>query len=260
MQRQAVIVGYGTEGTDESTVFGWVIGPQQMAGDTGNRNSFFRHQPTQNSLTALISLPSWWDHLKLDVSCSWINQPQQDKKNEIEQGKLGEKSCTTTTNQAEGAEQRRKEIPVVQLPVDYATLEKVLLETEGVGPEIAESVMDPIVLSLCRPAAILLPGKRLWRSAVVTVGSQRANNIVVLPDMKGIIANFKNIQLPGGWTDLDKNYLVPVTVWTSEGNTTLANKARIVAQPSQKKYWETYWKERGKCPLKTPEDGRKLRS
>ena len=258
IQRQAVIVGYGTAetthgyGTAETTQkiaarFGWVIGPQEIVGSRGEADPSFRHQPSQNSLTALISLPSWWDHVTLTVTTSWTEDLKLIK------SQSGVKSNETTTNQASKTEVDNKQASKneehnkydVQLPVDYVALEGVLLGSVGIGPEVEEWRIKPIVLSLCHRASILIPGKRLWRSAVVTVGGQRANKIIVLPNMKGIIASFDVILPPNGMSLASgKNVQVPVNIWTSEGNITLANLAEIVVQESWKKQLQTV----RKCP------------
>lgn len=53
-----------------------------------------------------------------------------------------------------------------------------------------------------RPSEILIRGERLWRSTVVTLGSQRADLITVLPDMSGIIATFNCVERPTTWRRL----------------------------------------------------------
>jgi len=61
---------------------------------------------------------------------------------------------------------------------------------------------------------ILLTGGRLLRSTEVTLGSQTATSITVLPDMKGIVAHFACVVSHPGNSGVQA---VPVIVWTSEG-------------------------------------------
>jgi hypothetical protein len=80
-------------------------------------------------------------------------------------------------------------------------------------------------------AKLLIEGTELWRSTVVTIGSQRAYKIEVLPNMKGIIAHFKKIERPQKRILNQKDeavyrsgtpkctYHAKVIVWTSEGKT-----------------------------------------
>ena len=121
-----------------------------------------------------------------------------------------------------------------------------MLLDRGAGPEIEENRMEPMVVTAGRPASLLLPGRRLWRSAVVTLGSQVADEIQVLPNMRGIIAKFDQVQVPTGWPHIEQTetgrdagdaphnkdasdapHKAPVTVWTSEGSNTLRRRAAI---------------------------------
>ena len=75
-----------------------------------------------------------------------------------------------------------------------------------------------ITLTACQKASIVIPGLRLWRSAMVTVGSERADRITVLPNMRGIIAEFSTL----GFYPEDTDVLL--RVWTSEGVDAWKNK------------------------------------
>jgi len=66
-------------------------------------------------------------------------------------------------------------------------------------------------------ARLLIEGGDLWRSTMVTLGSQRADEILVLPNMRGIIATFKKIEQPSRPEPC--SVFVPIRVWTSEGVT-----------------------------------------
>jgi hypothetical protein len=93
--------------------------------------------------------------------------------------------------------------------------------------------VQPFELSAGLRARLLLEGGRLWRSTVVTLGGQRADQITVLPDMNAIVAEFNCVETPssarGGppnagqqaqsASDINGTLYpgVPVRVWTSEG-------------------------------------------
>jgi hypothetical protein len=85
-------------------------------------------------------------------------------------------------------------------------------------------------LEACAPGSILIPGFRLWRSSVVTIGAQRADRIAVLPNMRGIIADFKEVQRPVGLADGGKAVKEELRVWTSEGVDT-ARERIMIAPP-----------------------------
>jgi hypothetical protein len=48
----------------------------------------------------------------------------------------------------------------------------------------------PIRVEVGRPFNLLLTGFRIWRSTEVTLGAQKSDSIVVLPNMEGIVATF----------------------------------------------------------------------
>ena len=72
------------------------------------------------------------------------------------------------------------------------------------------------LLTVGHPYSLLLEGGRLWRSGS-NAGEQRATKITVLPNMDGILAEFKCAQPPPGGKRDDTHYFV--RVWTSEGVT-----------------------------------------
>jgi hypothetical protein len=127
------------------------------------------------------------------------------------------------------------EKPVVQLPADFEALEPLLLDIEQIGPELMDARLDPVLLTACEPGAILIPGRRLWRSTKVTLGHQQADSISVLPNMKGIIARFDRVRNPLSVPEeqkLGKNgqphqIFRTVRVWTSQGSLTVPTPASI---------------------------------
>ena len=86
---------------------------------------------------------------------------------------------------------------------------------------VFEWAAESINVRACERAEIIVPGARLWRSTVVTLGSQKADEIFVLPDMNGIIVTFKPVHFPSTWSNLENDFRAPLTVWTSQGSTTV---------------------------------------
>ncbi|MCA1600806.1 MAG: hypothetical protein LC776_03855 [Acidobacteria bacterium] len=85
-------------------------------------------------------------------------------------------------------------------------------------------------VSACEKAKILIPGSRLWRSATVTLGAQKADRITVLPNMEGIIAEFAEVEIPPV-SGTGKTSKVKLRVWTSEG-ADMAEKDVDIEAPS----------------------------
>jgi hypothetical protein len=75
---------------------------------------------------------------------------------------------------------------------------------------------ENLQVQACDRAEILIPGHRLWRSSVVVLDGQRADEVTVLPDMRGIIATFKKVAPRRSW-EADDTAVRRLQVWTSEG-------------------------------------------
>ena len=76
---------------------------------------------------------------------------------------------------------------------------------------------EPKSLDKGKEAKILIEGQNLWRSTVVTIGAQRSKRIFVLPNMKGIIAEFDKIEAQATELSTTEPEGVTLRVWTSEG-------------------------------------------
>ena len=208
LEQRNAVVGFSSFSNDKSAQFGWLISPRHTRID-GQRLVQVQ-TPGQYPLSALVSLPSWWNQVRLEITTSWV-------------GKDGE------------AIKESKPIEhVIDMPTDFEPLEGILLGIEQLGPELMESRLDPVLLTACQPGAIVIPGRRLWRSTKVTLGYQTADSIAVLPNMKGIIAKFENVQNQASLTEIQgatkgEPVEIPraVRVWTSQGSLTLPTPARI---------------------------------
>jgi hypothetical protein len=197
---RGIVVGHGRPTHDlDASEFGWVVRPRYPSHQGGR---VYVQTAAQYSLSALVSMPSWWTEVRLEVSSGWLDST----------GKLLPKS--------------EKRVDVVHLPPDFESLEASLFSVHQLGPELMESQLDPVDLIACSPGSIVIPGRRLWRSTVVTLGSQRADEISVLPNMKGIVARFKEVEVQVG--QLNSSVVPkPVRVWTSQGMVTLPTPAQI---------------------------------
>ena len=207
--RSGSVVGFAraTNDTDRA-VFGWIIGPDTLVARRFGHDLVQSTQ--QHTLSALVSVPSWWDKARLRLSTSWIDSSD------------GVTELMPTEQEFE-----------IDLPTDFEPLETTLLEVQQYGPEVMESSLDPILLTACSPGAIVIPGRRLWRSTVVTMGYQTADEISVLPNMKGIIAKFRNVENQmnvseeGDGSRAAVQILRPVRIWTSQGMVALPEPAKI---------------------------------
>lgn len=184
---EPLAVGFTDAKTDNSINLGWVIGVE--GGGT----------PFQKSQFALISVPAWTSKLSVKVTTGWLG----------------------SNSEEEPDDSFSYDVPI---PPDYEAFDAFIGGEEAVRrPQINNELMDPTIkLVACRRAAILVPGLRLWRSSMVTIGSERADRITVLPNMRGIIAEFTKLPRPvepGPAT---------LRVWTSEGVDTQQGKIEIL--------------------------------
>jgi hypothetical protein len=201
--------GDGPPGLKEDERFGWVILPRYRALD--GRKAVYIQGVSQYALSALLSIPSWWSDVKLEITRSWLDPDG-------------------TTRDA------RTTVVNVQLQPDFDALEGSLLVANQLGPVLMETQQDPVLLTACASASIIIPGRRLWRSSVVTLGSQTADEISVLPNMKGIVAKFREVENQSSEAERDLSrdkgapFSIPrtVRVWTSQGSIALPNRAQIV--------------------------------
>jgi hypothetical protein len=185
------VVSFGAEKNAATPTFGWIIQPEEPADD----DSSYHQRALQTRLAALVSLPAWWEELRLRVKQSWVD--------ESDDSETPPKVQDFT----------------IELPVNFETVEASLFVNDR-SPVVFEEEVEGLTVRPCEKAEILIPGRRLWRSTVVTLGGQRANGIFVLPDMNGIIATFNKIHYPSGWSD-DRLPRQLLTVWTSQGSITL---------------------------------------
>ena len=219
----SVLVGFGDGGAsdpadatrrgdpDRSIDFGWVISGQGAM------------EPSLKSQLALVSVPAWTNRLHMRVSVGWLDRSGTP---EIDPNASFELS--------------------VAVPPSYEVFDSIFREGAQVklGPSIRDNEMDrDIYVQAGRETKILIPGSRLWRSAAVTLGTQMAGRIRVLPNMEGIVAEFDRVDLPyaaaNPMEDADGNAVdesaqcqrrmkdilaanlrvraTPLRVWTSEG-------------------------------------------
>ncbi|MGF7213564.1 hypothetical protein GGE65_008210 [Skermanella aerolata] len=210
------------------TVFGWAVRPRPAPGEGWSAGN--------HRLSAVISVPSWWKRLDLEIKSCWITPERArnlgsalfDRPAEICDHQ--ETAAATHKNiDSAGQQEARSESIIafhrsfrVQLP---RRIEEVtarfnfdFIKAPYFDAEWARQVkvIEPRLM-VGRPGHLVLAGERLWRGTVVTVMGQPADRITVLPDMKGVIAEFDCV-MPSG-TDADMQRQALVTVWTSEGRT-----------------------------------------
>lgn len=205
-------VSFSDSGSDGEIVFGWVVGSGGV------------QQPVQKSQFVLLSLPAYLPNLELEVETGWLDR-----------------------NSAFHPKGSSKPVRMsVALPPDYEAFDTLISGAKRYGPAIFDRRMEKVRVEACSEAAILIPGARLWRSSLVTLAGQAADQIIVMPNMRGIIAKFEHVPPVAKGTrtraieaegpnaprqTVDEPTRVPATlqVWTSEGSDRIDGKVVIVA-------------------------------
>jgi hypothetical protein len=206
---------------EATTRFGWFVGPEF----TGSSRDGVEQQGKQIALSALISVPGWWNRIGLRVKHCWAR--------DIE-GTGVVRSCGSRKTWKESWARIPLDASAVSRAFDFIIPREPY--TLARDPQERQLGRGP-VLTAGAEGSLVIEGQRLWRSTAVTLGAQGADWIEVLPSMQGIIAHFDCVQPPTRYTDrkpvwamfdpddgrpvraegFGDSFDVPVTVWTSEG-------------------------------------------
>jgi hypothetical protein len=260
IQRRPLVLSFGrgqpvsVKNADENESargidFGWILGPKYVFSGGNKGEIKFVHAPAQNTLSAVISVPSWWTAVDLQVNTCWINPGnilEQEQFAEINNGG-GRQHHYADDFCGKGIFDSSHNNDVnylIRLPGSAEELpRKFGYEIERVPATHSQGFLADFYIGQ-QNASLIIEGDELWRSTVVTLGHQKANEIEVLPNMKGIIATFDVIRTPGRKIvpdpKRDANSLGPpipcvvsseIIVWTSEGKTEQRLYARIHPNP-----------------------------
>jgi hypothetical protein len=155
------------------TSFAWIVAPRDEQADGRTR-----HIAMSLPLSAIVSVPSWWGALQIEVTTCWIRPSKI--RDQMEPDSL----CKNV----KGAETQTIDLPLPGGAQDV--LQK--LGFYIVRTPYLDSGQGTIGLfEAGRKAEILLTGARLWKNPRVRLGGQWHDSIEVLPDMQGLIATFE---------------------------------------------------------------------
>ncbi len=146
---------------DTEPVVGWVIDLSAQLVDESRRS-----QPVtvNESVIAIVSVPAWWSEIDVKVERGWLGSGRTDK------GLLYS----------------------VKLPNRAELLDTLLFGDVGRQPFVTEvDASAAFAMGTCDEAVVLILGQRLWRNTAVTIGSVKADQVEVLPNMEGILAKFR---------------------------------------------------------------------
>jgi hypothetical protein len=174
--------------------FGWMVMPPPNVAGSG----VWRAATQQAQLGAIVAMPSWWRTALIKICRGFTGGPSAALLSD-DFWRRHSISCHVEIVRLPGTAtdvSRRIGVEVITYPFLYPPVQSlgdsptstVIISGTNLTPEV----------TVGRPGRILLRGERLWRSAVVTLDAQRAEQIEVLPDMSGIVARFNCVLLPTG--------------------------------------------------------------
>lgn len=213
------------EKDERQAEFGWYVFPAPRRDKLFTRDTL---NPVNVKLTAVVSVPAWWDSVKIRAATEWLypdslkGEEQYvvvDKETGGNDKKLLRKHKTLKARDTVDEREFRVELP---LRLDF--IRNHFLGADTSRPTLYQLHIQHNKLTACRPAEIVIKGERLWRSTVVTLDGQKASLIQVMPDMRGIVAVFDNVIPPSPEFE---TYKPTITVWTSEGQVALSNMVDV---------------------------------
>ena len=184
---------------DNAVVFGWLLKPRN-GGAEPDAIAHAEHLKLQ----ATVSIPSWWRVAVLEEVACWVRpdtlgdvlrrvqsaspRPGPDLWRAVAEEKLLQ-DCHARPSlvRLPGVVTEisaRLGIDVVKRP-----------HIRSSPPEIAAAEPNH-KLMVGEPARLVIEGGRLWRNTVVAIGAQRADRISVLPNLRGIVADFACLEPP----------------------------------------------------------------
>jgi hypothetical protein len=157
--------------------FGWLFGPKAVV-NPENHTMELRQVPTNQRVTADISIPGWWKEVKITTNAAWVKN-------------FYDGSITPDVIKVGRPQTYTKSIPNAQRMenlTDY--MSSVVWGQEARAAAIYS--VEPHDLSTCaQSASFIIRGPNLWRNGEVYLNGRPANDPVhVLPDMRGIVADF----------------------------------------------------------------------
>ncbi len=198
LERNPIVVGFGdwqheetANEPNQTTSFGWIIKPRLTAASGGLFGSTeFRQVSDHYPLSAVISIPSWWRNVTVQVNKCWLNSPELNNSNSSlcrnQNGSTFNIKIPGKTNDIN----QKLGIEVIKAPYLPPTNYGENKQTLEVG----------------REAVVRLEGERLWRSTVVMLDNQKADSIEVLPNMQAVLAKFKCLRPSSGQEHME-NYI-----------------------------------------------------
>jgi hypothetical protein len=179
IERFPRIVGFADREPDTpSASFGWVFGPRLQSNNT------LDHPVADYNVAVDVAIPGWWPKIELELRTIWVANWHNTRH------VLQDTSPPLLTP-------RKVTVPMPLLtPPDLESLTEVLtgklIGPWGHPPPPASVIhVNPTAVSACmNEVTFVIEGDNLWRDPEVYWEGVRAENVTLLPGMRGITASF----------------------------------------------------------------------
>jgi hypothetical protein len=164
-----------------------LAGNQDLVGDPE-----FRQVSDHYSLSAVISIPSWWNEIEVKIDKCWL--------------KTSEFSASDSSLCKNDSSSPPSPSFTIRVPGNTDDIHQKL-GFEVLKTPYLSSTTQQQIFEVGREAKVLLEGVRLWRSTVVMLDNQKADSIEVLPDMDAVLAKFTCLNSAASSGEIMETYL-----------------------------------------------------
>ena len=162
-----------------SASFGWVFGPRLQS-----NTNMLEHPVADYNVSVDVAVPGWWPRIELELRTVWVA------------------NWHNTRHVLQDTPSRNVTVPMPLLtPPDLESLTEIftrkLIGPWGKSmPPISVTQVFPRTVSACmKEVTFVIEGENLWRDPEVYWEGVRADNVTLLPGMRGIAANFQTKKL-----------------------------------------------------------------
>lgn len=192
IKRQPLAVSF----LEGSASFGWVLGPKFAIDE--NQKPTFVHTPARYVFTASIAAPGWMTSVNIDGEGCWIEPDGREDACFKLFGNEGKKFRVNLPSSYHRAfipallrhnQEIIREPEVFLLPEQYRAGGTLILRAAS------EQCRNAVSNRSCEQQ-VVIEGRELWRNPEVYIGSQKADVVELLPNMRGLVATFRALKPP----------------------------------------------------------------
>ncbi len=185
--------------------FGWVFLPNRFGPRGWLSSGGDSHEPATHRLSVVLSIPSWWSKVELTVRQCWGRYGLVDRS--LPLNPYDAKPQCDVEKRHPGMVPAGDSTYPIQLPASSERISEMFDFEVIKVPYVLhrERPHEVAAVEAGRAGKVIIQGGRLWRGTMVTLDDQQADEIAVLPDMKGVVATFNCVLPPAGFRHFTRN-------------------------------------------------------